>query len=138
MGEVICTLIYRENNHLDLVLPDHIPVNQLVESITTALRIPKEPQTYYDLLTNEEDRLVKLPQCSSLRQSYILNGSILHLVKVKYEKPLNGYLVYQNCTRFHLLENSIIGRSTRELIVDIDLGELDVFQVVSRRHAVIT
>ena len=138
MGEVVCTLTYRESDQRDLVLPDHVPVHQLVNSIAAALGMPMGKKYFYELAIVEEQAVRRIPGTRTLCQAYILNGSSLQLIQEKNEQGRTVFLVDESGVRFRLRENTVVGRLTREVHVDVDLTALDTQKVISRQHAVIT
>jgi pSer/pThr/pTyr-binding forkhead associated (FHA) protein len=138
MGEVVCSVKYQKSQQRDLVLPDHIPVHQLVDVIALALNLPKTRDIYYELQVPEGDQMRRLPDSRTLQQAFILNGSKIHLVQKKEDPLSRSFLVGKNNLKIRLRENSILGRLTPDIHVDVDLSALDQNKVVSRRHAAIT
>lgn len=138
MGETVCTLFFNENESRDLVLPDHVPVYALAISIARSLGMNESEDHTYSLMIFEDDKFRRIPDARNLQQAYVLNGSILKLTKENDDKGLKGFLISSDGMKHKLRENTIIGRLTREIHVDLDLSSLDVKHVVSRRHAVIT
>lgn len=138
MGEVVCSVKYQKSQQRDLVLPDHIPVHQLVDVIALALNLPKNRDIYYELQVPEGDQMRRLPDSRTLQQAFILNGSKIHLVQKKEDPLSRAFLVGKNNLKIRLRENSILGRLTPDIHVDVDLSALDQNKVVSRRHAAIT
>ncbi|MBW6465454.1 MAG: FHA domain-containing protein [Brevefilum sp.] len=138
MGEVVCTVIYPEAQRRDLVLPDNVPVHLLVNALASALGMPKNHDIFYELQVEEGGELRRIPESRTLQQAFIYNGAILRFSPEKETPGNRAVLSGKNSVRFRLRENTIIGRLTREVHVDIDLVPLDVNKVVSRRHAVIT
>jgi len=138
MGEVVCSVKYQKSQQRDLVLPDHIPVHQLVDVIALALNLPKNRNIYYELQVPEADQMRRLPDSRTLQQAFILNGSEIHLVQKKEDPSSRAFLVGKNNLKIRLRENSILGRLTPDIHVDVDLSALDQNKVVSRRHAAIT
>lgn len=138
MGEVVCSVKYQQSQKRDLVLPDHIPVHQLVDVVALALGLPKNRDIYYELQIPDGDQMRRLPDSRTLQQAFILNGSNIHLVQKKEDPASRAYLVGKNNLKIRLRENSIIGRLTPDIHVDVDLAALDQNKVVSRRHAAIT
>lgn len=138
MGEVICTMHFKEKGLRDLVLPDNIPVHLLAKSVALALGLPVGERLFYELLSVEKDQFVRIPGNRTLQQAYITNGANLKLGLEVEEKENTGILIANNTTHFKLRESSVIGRQMRDNFVDIDLTALDINTVVSRRHAVIT
>ena len=136
MGEVVCTVHYQEANQRDLVLPDTIPLQQLIRTLSTALGLPIDSNRLYDLLLEKEPgNLQRLPETRTLQQLGVLNGSLLHLVAEQLPPGQCFFLEASNGTRFRVRETNLIGRLTMENPVDIDLGLLDQGKVVSRQHA---
>lgn len=138
MGEVTCTINYKEKDHRDLVLPDNIPAHLLANSVALALGLPVGERLFYELLSLEKDSFVRIQGTRTLQQAYVTNGDQLKLALELEEKDNLGYLVADRANRFKLRENNVIGRQMRENLVDIDLTPLDINTVVSRRHAIIT
>lgn len=138
MGEVVCTVIYQDQQRRDLVLPDDVPVHLLVNALGNALGIRGTDETFYDLNVVEGTNLRRIPESRTLQQAFICSGSVLHFKQEKESSGVRACLVAANDVRFRLRENTIIGRLTREIHVDIDLSLMDQNMVVSRRHAVIT
>lgn len=138
MGEVVCTLVYQESNQRDLVLPDQIPVHQLVASMVTALGLRQSNDICYDLKVKEGDELRRIPGSRTLQQAFVLNGGFLYLTQTKFDLKSCAFLENKSGVQFRLRENTIIGRFTPEVHVDIDLAQIDLGKVVSRRHAAIT
>jgi hypothetical protein len=137
MGEVICTLVFSESQRRDLVLPDHIPVHQLGDSLARALGLPRSRDVYYELHLPDGDELRRIPEARSLQQAYVLNGSCLHLVMVQEDPEQTAFLVTEGGQKMRLRQSTLIGRLTAEVHIDIDLTALDTEKVVSRRHAAI-
>jgi len=138
MGEVVCTVVFRKNQRRDLVLPDHIPAHQLANVIALALDIPQTRNTYYELQIPEGDEMRRIPDSRTLQQAFIFNGSTIHLVQKKEDPDSRAFLIGKNDFKVRLRENTIIGRLTPDIHVDVDLAMLDHEKVVSRRHAAIT
>lgn len=138
MGVVVCTIHYKDTEKRDLVMPDHIPIHLLVNSIATSLGMPVGEKIFYELSMLENEAFHRIPSSRSLQQAFVLNGSELILSLEKGEQDHPACLVTKNDIRFRLRENTIIGRLTSEHHVDIDISDLDINHVVSRRHAVIT
>jgi len=138
MGEVVCTVIFKNDQKRDLVLPDYVPTHQLANVIALALKLPKDRDTYYELKIPDGKALQRLPDSKTLQQSYILNGSLLYLIQEKEDPHSRAFLEGANGLRMRLRENTLIGRLTPKVFVDIDLTPLDQGMVVSRRHAAIT
>ena len=138
MGEVVVSIIFRQSQQRDLVLPDHIPVHQLVKSLSQALGMPMSDEYYYELNIPDGDDLRRIPGSRTLQQAFILNGSYLHLKQIREDLSKIAYLDTQNDARFRLRQSTIIGRLTHDIPVDIDLTSLDSEKVISRRHAAIT
>jgi pSer/pThr/pTyr-binding forkhead associated (FHA) protein len=138
MGEVVCTVLYGENESRDLVLPDHVPAHLLVNSIIMALGLSASKDSFFDLLVLKNESYHRISPSRNLQQAYILNGSVLKLVEEIDDKNGKGFLTSNEDLKLRLRENTIIGRLTRDNHVDIDLSLLDTNHVVSRRHAVIT
>jgi len=138
MGEVVCTIIYSESNQRDLVLPDDVPVYLLVDALASGLGMPNHPDIFYELQVIEGGESHRIPESRTLQQAFICNGSVLHFIQEKEVPGRRAVLEGANNFRFRLRENTIIGRLTHEIHVDIDLTALDTNKVVTRRHAVIT
>jgi hypothetical protein len=138
MGEVVCSVLFQGKQQRDLVLPDYIPVHQLVNSIVSALRLPISRDLFYELKIKEGDELRQIPGSRTLQQAFILNGSFLYLIQEKEDLRHTAFLESKGGMRFRLRENTIIGRLTPDVHVDIDLTSADLNKVVSRRHAAIT
>jgi hypothetical protein len=137
MGEIVCTVQYRQDDRLDLVLPDHIPVNQLAQTVAIALGMPQRKEYFYELAISEGPSFRRLPGMRSLQQAFIRNGSVLQLIQEKATPGATGFLVADKDTRFRLRDRTLLGRLTRTNFVDIDLTTLDVEKTVSRNHATI-
>jgi hypothetical protein len=138
MGEVVCSVKYGESQQRDLVLPDHIPVHQLVNSMAKALGLPLNRDYYYELKTLDGEELHRIPESRTLRSAFILNGSYLYLVQEREDETHRAFLAGKKGIRLRLRENTIVGRLTPDVHVDIDLTPMDHEKVVSRRHAAIT
>lgn len=138
MGEIVCSLIYKDAQHRDMVLPDHIPVHQLVNSIATALGLPTSRDILYDLSITDGSEIHRIPGSRTLQQAYVLDGSYLHLTAEKQDASHAAFLESSSGMRIRLRENTIIGRLTPEIHVDVDLSPLDHGRVASRNHASIT
>lgn len=138
MGEVTCTLLYKDNNRRDLVLPDNIPVHLLVKSIALALGLPTGDRLFYELLVQEDQGFVRIQSTKTLQQAFLTNGTNLKLSLEVDEKNNTAFLLANNNVNFRLRENTVIGRLTPEGFVDVDLTLLDTKKVVSRRHAIIS
>lgn len=138
MGEVVCTVIFNNDQKRDLVLPDNVPTHQLANVIALALKLPRDRDTYYELKVPDGKTFQRLPDSKTLQQSYILNGSCLYLSQEKEDPNSRAFLEGANGLKMRLRENTLIGRLTPKVFVDIDLTHLDQEKVVSRRHAAIT
>jgi hypothetical protein len=138
MGEVVCTVIFNNDQKRDLVLPDNVPTHQLANVIALALKLPRDRDTYYELKVPDGKTFQRLPDSKTLQQSYILNGSRLYLSQEKEDPNSRAFLEGANGLKMRLRENTLIGRLTPKAFVDIDLTPLDQEKVVSRRHAAIT
>ena len=138
MGEVVCTVIFNNDQKRDLVLPDNVPTHQLANVIALALKLPRDQDTYYELKVPDGKTFQRLPDSKTLQQSYILNGSRLYLSQEKEDPNSRAFLEGANGLKMRLRENTLIGRLTPKVFVDIDLTHLDQEKVVSRRHAAIT
>lgn len=138
MGEVVCTVIYSESQRRDLVLPDDVPVHLLVNAMASALGMPRNPDIFYELHIEKEKAQHRIPESRTLKQAFIFNGTVLRFSQEKDTPGKKAVLFGKEGLRFRLRENTIIGRLTPDNHVDIDLTPLDVHQVVSRRHSVIT
>lgn len=138
MGNVTCTVHYKENNLKDLVLPDNIPVHLLVRSIALALGLPVNEQLFYELLIQESGAFVCIPGTKTLQQAFVTNGTNLKLDLEVDEKHNTAYLLARNDISFRLRDSAVIGRLTPNAFVEIDLSSLDINKVVSRRHAIIS
>ena len=136
MGEVVCSVIFKKDQKRDLVLPDHIPVYQLVNSMALALNLSLSRKYFYELCQMNNQKLERIPGSRTLQQAFIVHGSTLHLVQVK-ESHSPAFMINEQGLKFRLRENTIIGRLTPDNHVDIDLTHLDIEKVVSRRHAAI-
>ena len=137
MGEIVCTLVYRQEDRRDLVLPDHIPVHQLAQTLALALGMPQRKEFFYELAISEGSSFRRLPAMRSLQQAYLRNGCVLHLIQEQVTPGATGFLVADKDKRFRLRDRTLIGRLTRTNFVDIDLTTLDVEKSVSRNHATI-
>lgn len=138
MGEVVCTVIFNNDQKRDLVLPDNVSTHQLANVIALALKLPRDRDTYYELKVPDGKTFQRLPDSKTLQQSYILNGSRLYLSQEKEDPNSRAFLEGANGLKMRLRENTLIGRLTPKVFVDIDLTHLDQEKVVSRRHAAIT
>lgn len=138
MGEVVCTVIYSESQRRDLVLPDDVPVHLLVNAIASALGMPRNSDIFYELHIEKQETQHRIPESRTLQQAFVCNGSILRFSQEKDTPGNRAVLSGKEGLRFRLRENTIIGRLTPDIHVDIDLTPLDVHKVVSRRHSVIT
>ena len=138
MGEVVCTVIFNNDQKRDLVLPDNVPTHQLANVIALALKLPRDQDTYYELKVPDGKTFQRLPDSKTLQQSYMLNGSRLYLSQEKEDPNSRAFLEGANGLKMRLRENTLIGRLTPKVFVDIDLTHLDQEKVVSRRHAAIT
>jgi hypothetical protein len=138
MGEVICTLVYPGSQRRDLVLPDHIPVDQLVNSLAKALGLERSREIYYELHQPDGDALRRIPGARTLQQAFVLNGSCLHLVQVHEDPEHTAFLVTDGGHQIRLRQSTLIGRLTPKVHIDVDLTPMDAAKVVSRRHAAIT
>lgn len=138
MGEVVCTVIFQGQQRRDLVLPDDVPVHLLVNALANALGMSTSKDIFYDLKVIDGANERRIPESRTLQQAFICNGAILHFVQEKESAGGRACLSGANDVRYRLRENTIIGRLTRDIHVDIDLSLLDLNKVVSRRHAVIT
>jgi pSer/pThr/pTyr-binding forkhead associated (FHA) protein len=140
MGEVVCTVKFQrngQNDQRDLVMPDNVPIHQLVNSLARALRLPAGDHVFYELQTQDDGTLRRIPGSRTLQQAFILNGMTLYLSQEEDIPGQRAFLVAGSGLRFRLRETTIIGRLTPEVHVDIDLSSLDHETVVSRRHAII-
>jgi hypothetical protein len=139
MGEIVCTLCFQETSQRDLVLPDGIPVQQLVRTLATALGLPNPDHRFYDLeLEQATGQFLRLPETHTLRQARVLNGARLQLVHEDLPAGQRTFLVEPGGNRFRVRKTTRIGRLTADNEVDIDLSLLDTEKVVSRRHAQLT
>ena len=138
MGEVVCSVIYGEKNSRDLALPDHIPVHQLAGVIALALGLPKKQDIYYELQITDGAEMRRIPDSRTLQQAFILNGAKIHLIHKEEDPNTRAFLKGKGEFKIRLRENTIIGRLTPDIHVDVDLTPMDVDTVVSRRHAAIT
>jgi len=138
MGEVVCSVKYRGSQRRDLVLPDHIPVHQLTGAIALALGLPKNREIYYELQIPDGKEWRRIPDSRTLQQAFVMNGSMIHLVQKKEDLKNRAFLKGKRGLQIRLRENTIIGRLTPEVHVDVDLSSMDREKVVSRRHAAIT
>jgi len=138
MGEVICSVTYNQTQRRDLVLPDNIPVHQLVHSLARALGLPRSRETFYELHVPDGKEMRRIPDSRTLQQTFILNGGCLHLVSVKEDLKFTAFLVSKGGVEIRLRQSTIIGRLTPKVHVDVDLSPMDLATVVSRRHTVIT
>ncbi len=138
MGEVVCTIEFERQGReetRDLVMPDHVPVFQLVDVLAKALKLPSGDDVYYELKRPDGDELRRIPGSRTLQQAFILNGMVLRLEKEADQPGRRAFLVAPNGLRFRIRASTSIGRLTPEVPVDIDLTPLDSDRVVSRRHA---
>jgi len=110
----------------------------LANVIALALKLPRDRDTYYELKVPDGKTFQRLPDSKTLQQSYILNGSRLYLSQEKEDPNSRAFLEGANGLKMRLRENTLIGRLTPKVFVDIDLTHLDQEKVVSRRHAAIT
>jgi hypothetical protein len=120
------------------VLPDHIPVHQLVNSLAKALGLERSREIYYELHLPDGDELRRIPEARTLQQAFVLSGSTLHLVQVHEDPQQSAFLVTDGGQEIRLRQSTLIGRLTPEVHVDVDLTPMDSAKVVSRRHAAIT
>lgn len=138
MGEVTCTVFFKEKQHKDLVLPDNVPVHLLANSVALALGLPVGERLFYELFSLDNENFVRIQGTRTLQQAYVTNGELLKLALELEEKDNFGLLVVNKNLQFKLRENNVLGRQMRDNLVDIDLTPLDINTVVSRRHAIIT
>jgi len=138
MGEVACTLLFGEDEIRDLVLPDHVPVHLVITAFVKAFGLPSSSEYNYDLLLIEGETKRVISNSRNLNQALVLNGSTLNLIVEIDTNQYKGYLIAEDGYRYKLRENTIIGRLTEETHVDIDISNLDINKVVSRKHAIIS
>ncbi|MBG0785463.1 MAG: FHA domain-containing protein [Anaerolineaceae bacterium] len=138
MSEVVCTVIFNNDQKRDLILPDNVQADQLANVIALALKLPKDRDTYYELKVPEGKTLRRLPDSKTLQHSFILNGSFLYLTQEKEDPNNRAFFEGGGGLKMRIRENTVIGRLTPKEYVDIDLTALDKEKVVSRRHAAIT
>lgn len=136
MGEVVCTLVVN-GKHIDLVLPDNVPVHLLTRSICSALKLQVKENQSLELYLVESTGDILIRGSRTLSQARIINGSFLRLVPQTASSQKSGYLLGPRGIQFQLYPQNKIGRSSHSLEQDIDLTSLDLNSVVSRNHAVI-
>ncbi len=134
MAYITVTLLFGNNQQVDLALPDEIPSQFLGEAVATSLGSNK-PNTLYTLTLVEEKEKPILP-AASLHAARILNGSFLRL-DAREISELGAILVSDTGLRFPLKSTITIGRNDPKngLVWDIDLTGLDIQKVTSRPHA---
>lgn len=138
MGNVVCTIHYRDDQSRDLILPDHIPTFQLVNSIAKALRIHVSDKIFFEIAIRENNAIRRIPGSRTLQQAFVVNGMNLQLMEEKRTTGKSGVLVADSGMAFLLRDTTLVGRLTKNSHVDIDLTVMDTQKSVSRQHAVVT
>lgn len=137
MGEVVCSVKFGDSIRRDLVLPDHVPVHLLVKGLARALGLPTSNEIFYELHVIDNKEAMRIPDSRTLQQAFILNGARIELIKCKENINMRAYLEGPGGMQIRLRENTILGRLTPDVHVDVDLTTWDTNTVTSRRHAAI-
>ena len=133
MTQVIVTVQFDKKAPLDLSLLWELPIGEFLESLATIFSIRRHADSTLGLvrLTNKGKEHISPEE--TLADANILYGDVLKLLV--YGSP---YLFSSTGKRFTLSKNMIvIGRTTPQQSVDIDLTPLDSERVISRQHAAI-
>lgn len=134
MTQVIVTVYYGRTNRVDLSLPWEVPSELLLKGIPRALGVRSGPQNKFLLAVRRENNFRQISGSETLSDAGVLVGDYLELFHWQ-----RAYLLSDNSQKFWINDlNTLIGRSTPERVVDIDLAELDKSRLISRYHALIT
>jgi hypothetical protein len=140
LDKVFVTLLYGQNQQIDVALPADIPSQFIAGALAKAVGMRLLPGQVCALEWVVDGQPKKIAAARSPADARILNGG---LVQICLETPTisqAGYLVSERNLRFIINKPEIVvgrpaGRASPP--VDVDLSPLDDAKVVSRRHALI-
>ncbi len=133
MTQVIVTVHFEKSDPLDLSLPWEVPVEQIVEAMEEIFKVHRNVNSTLGLAKLIDNGKQNLSPEETLADANIVFGDQLQLLV--HGSP---YLFLNQGKRYSLDKNLIvIGRTTPQRQVDIDLTDLDTQRVISRQHAAI-
>jgi len=134
MPNVVVTFHLERKKSVDLEVPEHVPSQLLATTVAHALKIPVTEEQVAALEWLLPERNLVLSPTVSLQKAGVVNGSHIQLLFQKFPRK-SGLLISDDMLKIALKKMNIIGRSTKNKPVDIDLAALDINKLVSRIHA---
>ncbi len=133
MTHVIVTVYYEQNDPLDLSLPWEVPASEIMTALEKIFSIRRSTDSTLGLVKLGNNGKENLSAEETLADANILYGDELQLLVQG-----SPYLFTSTGQRFSLAKNLIvIGRTTPQQSVDVDLADLDSERVISRQHAIV-
>ena len=133
MTQVIVTVHYEQNDPLDLSLPWEVPIGEIMTALEKIFSIRRNADSTLGLVKLGPDGRENLSVEETLADANVLNGD-----ELQFLVQGSPYLFTSTGQRFSLAKNLVvIGRTTPQQSVDIDLTDLDLERVISRQHAII-
>lgn len=143
MTNVVVTIEYGNRERADLAVPLDVSCRLLALSLGKALKLQTDIEQAYTLSEADSTGGHRLPANSTLGDAGILNGRILRLTSERVKEaraiPKGGGSLQAESGRSFTLTGAytLLGRRDprHNILPDIDLTELDVQKITSRRHA---